>query len=387
MAEKKNRINQIAKETGFTNEDLVAKAKELKMDVKSHSSSITEKEEIKLVKAMDIMKNASKKPITKNSKIEILLIDDSNISIGGEFNFERGEKFDYAKFSQIMLNDYKNAEKILVTSTTSNETESSFKNFFEQKGFKVIVKHREKGKPEKEVDTTLIQRAVNAMNENNEVGKLIIMSGDRDVLGLLYDDTEKKGWKLEIWTWKNSIARVLKESYSDKIKYLDDYRQEFIYKNAKREAEHNASAEIEATDRFDLKTHAIIHGASVAAGATGASPFPFSDTYLLVPVQLSMMTGLYAHYGVNFADGAMKSLVKQLGVSAFGKNVAGNLIKLIPLYGSIAGGVVNGATAVAITEALGWMTVAELEKGNDILGDTKGFINLVMAHLGDFIKK
>ncbi|HAP14574.1 MAG TPA: RNA polymerase sigma factor RpoD, partial [Lactococcus sp.] len=49
----KKRISQIAKETGITNKALIAKAQELGMGVKSHSSSIFEAEEEKLLKAMD----------------------------------------------------------------------------------------------------------------------------------------------------------------------------------------------------------------------------------------------------------------------------------------------------------------------------------------------
>ena len=49
----KKRISQIAKETGITNKALIAKAQELGMAVKSHSSSIFEAEEAKLLAAMD----------------------------------------------------------------------------------------------------------------------------------------------------------------------------------------------------------------------------------------------------------------------------------------------------------------------------------------------
>ncbi|MDR0300384.1 MAG: translation initiation factor IF-2 [Streptococcaceae bacterium] len=51
MSEKK-RINEIAKETGFKNQDLVEKAKELGFDIKSHSSSLSEAEGKQLLTAM-----------------------------------------------------------------------------------------------------------------------------------------------------------------------------------------------------------------------------------------------------------------------------------------------------------------------------------------------
>ncbi|MFC4651778.1 RNA polymerase sigma factor RpoD [Lactococcus nasutitermitis] len=54
MAQTKKRINQIAKETGIPSTALVAKAIELQMAVKSHSSSVTENEERRLLEAMDV---------------------------------------------------------------------------------------------------------------------------------------------------------------------------------------------------------------------------------------------------------------------------------------------------------------------------------------------
>ncbi len=54
LAENKKRINQIAKETGVSSNALVEKARELQMVVKSHSSSVTENEEKRLLEALNI---------------------------------------------------------------------------------------------------------------------------------------------------------------------------------------------------------------------------------------------------------------------------------------------------------------------------------------------
>ena len=64
MSEKK-RINEIAKETGLANKDLVAKAQEMGLDVKSHSSSIDESDAKKLVAAL---KNGSQPAAKKPAK-------------------------------------------------------------------------------------------------------------------------------------------------------------------------------------------------------------------------------------------------------------------------------------------------------------------------------
>ncbi|HEY0222328.1 MAG TPA: translation initiation factor IF-2 [Lactovum miscens] len=76
MSEKK-RINEIAKESGFTNAELVEKARKLGFDVKSHSSSLSDFEGKQLITAMGSDKNnhttekkapAKKMPIVKTEK-------------------------------------------------------------------------------------------------------------------------------------------------------------------------------------------------------------------------------------------------------------------------------------------------------------------------------
>ncbi|WVE60125.1 hypothetical protein VXJ28_00275 (plasmid) [Enterococcus faecium] len=59
--------------------------------------------------------------------------------------------------------------------------------------------------------------------------------------------------------------------------------------------------------------HKIIHTASGAAAATAASPIPFSDAALLIPIQTTMITGLYKANGANISrgvvDGALKATI------------------------------------------------------------------------------
>ena len=83
--------------------------------------------------------------------------------------------------------------------------------------------------------------------------------------------------------------------------------------------------------------HTIIHTASVAAAATAASPIPFSDAALLIPIQTTMITGLYKANGANISRGVVDGALKATIVSSLGKSLAGNLLKLIPGVGTIAG--------------------------------------------------
>jgi uncharacterized protein (DUF697 family)/GTP-binding protein EngB required for normal cell division len=108
--------------------------------------------------------------------------------------------------------------------------------------------------------------------------------------------------------------------------------------------------------RLDLKRRqaaGIVAGATTAAAAVGASPIPFSDAALLVPVQTGMILGIAGIYGIRVGKAAISSVASGVGISALGKSVAGGLMKLIPGIGTIAGAVVNASVAGTITGALG----------------------------------
>ena len=110
--------------------------------------------------------------------------------------------------------------------------------------------------------------------------------------------------------------------------------------------------------------HTIIHTAAAAAAATAASPIPFSDAALLIPIQATMITGLYKANGANISQGFVKGVLKATMISTFGKSLAGNLLKFIPVVGTLAGGTINAGVAVGFTEALGFAVVGEL-RGTD----------------------
>lgn len=121
------------------------------------------------------------------------------------------------------------------------------------------------------------------------------------------------------------------------------------------------------------KAHRIIHAASLSAAIIGCSPIPFSDAFLLVPVQMTMMARLYRLFGRTWSEGLTKSLSKELVVVTFGRSVVGNVLKFIPAVGTVAGAAVNATVATGITEALGWVTVKMLNDGEDIFDQVMSF--------------
>ena len=94
---------------------------------------------------------------------------------------------------------------------------------------------------------------------------------------------------------------------------------------------------------------------TMAAGV-GATPIPFSDAALLIPIQMTMITSIIKKYGLkNFAT-ISKTVVSDIIIGNIGKSVAGGLFKMIPGVGTILGGVINAGVASAITYGLGKAT-------------------------------
>ena len=122
----------------------------------------------------------------------------------------------------------------------------------------------------------------------------------------------------------------------------------------------------------------IIHVSATAVATASASPIPFSDAALIIPIQITMIIKITHTYGIPLQEGAISSLAASVvgctAVTAVGRSVVGNLLKLVPGIGSVAGGVINGTTAFALTEALGHLyseVVSRLlvEKEGDVSSD------------------
>jgi uncharacterized protein (DUF697 family) len=92
-------------------------------------------------------------------------------------------------------------------------------------------------------------------------------------------------------------------------------------------------------------------------GATGAIPIPFADAPLIIGQQVGMMAAINAIFKINVSKDALKSLATAVigvsGATIVGRTVVANLIKFIPVKGSIIGGAISATTAGVITLALG----------------------------------
>ncbi|WP_208356604.1 50S ribosome-binding GTPase [Helicobacter pylori] len=117
----------------------------------------------------------------------------------------------------------------------------------------------------------------------------------------------------------------------------------------------------------------IIHLASGAAGAAGLIPIPFSDALAIAPIQAGMIYKMNDAFGMDLDKSVAASLITGLlGVTAVvqvGRTLVNGFLKFIPVVGSVAG----SATAVIITEGIGFAYLKMLEK---CFNDETGEVNL-----------
>jgi uncharacterized protein (DUF697 family)/GTP-binding protein EngB required for normal cell division len=132
------------------------------------------------------------------------------------------------------------------------------------------------------------------------------------------------------------------------------------------EAQKNAFA---AAQRISVRqkrnrAHAAVATAATAAAAAGAAPIPFSDALLIVPIQVSMLAGISAVFGLPLTQAFLSTLLTSAGggllATLSGQSLVSGLLKLIPGVGSLVGGAISAATAASITTIFGEAYIAAL---------------------------
>lgn len=104
------------------------------------------------------------------------------------------------------------------------------------------------------------------------------------------------------------------------------------------------------------------------ATGIGASPIPFSQSIPLSALQIQMIGHIGKLFGFKFMDNFIENGASTI-ISSAGKfvalfireNIVSELVKFIPVIGSVAGGVTNAAVAGSITYGIGAATVKKFE--------------------------
>lgn len=102
---------------------------------------------------------------------------------------------------------------------------------------------------------------------------------------------------------------------------------------------------------------------AAASFGVGFSPIPFSDGPILLLNQGIMIGSILKVYNLGEIGEQMKTIVSSMGIgqvlSQFARYTIAQILKLFPGLGTIAGGMINGAVASAITVSIG-LAVSEV---------------------------
>lgn len=113
------------------------------------------------------------------------------------------------------------------------------------------------------------------------------------------------------------------------------------------------------------KSRLIMATAASTAATAAAVPIPFSDAIAIVPIQVGMIAGISATFGLSidnsFISTILGSIVIGAGGTFAGRAIVSNLLKLIPGIGSAPGMAIAATTAFSLTSAFGEAYIAALE--------------------------
>jgi uncharacterized protein (DUF697 family) len=128
--------------------------------------------------------------------------------------------------------------------------------------------------------------------------------------------------------------------------------------------------------RKEQEARKYITTAAGAAAAAAATPIPFSDATLLVPIQLGMMARVAQIYKIKFERASLMAIASTAAATQVGRSAFTSMLKMVPGAGTLVGGALGAGVASTFTYAMGqaWLTVCQrMVKGK--LGPLGGAID------------
>lgn len=114
-------------------------------------------------------------------------------------------------------------------------------------------------------------------------------------------------------------------------------------------------------DRKRERADRALKAATAAATTAGASPIPFSDAAILVPLQIGMMASIAVTYGIPLERSTAASLAATAAATTAGRSLVTNMIKFVPGAGTAVAAPISATVAGTFTYAMGqaWVRVCE----------------------------
>ncbi|WP_109477537.1 GTPase [Paraburkholderia sp. C35] len=146
-----------------------------------------------------------------------------------------------------------------------------------------------------------------------------------------------------------------------------------------------SSSNVSIETKLEEGRNITLQHIGIAAGIA-ASPIPWSDAPLLLGNQATLMGRLASLWNLPSITSAISSVLPGQIVSTVGKSAAGNLIKMIPGVGSVAGALINAGVASAMTAGIGY-GINELfaKMARDELAGKQQDLSAYLAMLPDLI--
>lgn len=123
----------------------------------------------------------------------------------------------------------------------------------------------------------------------------------------------------------------------------------------------------EPTSERSKHVDTIIRNHVVWSMGSGLIPILIADIFAVSAVQLDMIRQMSKVYDVDFSETQGKAIVTSLTSSTLARIGAGSLVKMIPVVGSVIGGITVSVFAGASTYALGQVFKRHYESGGTIL--------------------
>lgn len=216
--------------------------------------------------------------------------------------------------------------------------------------------------------------------QKNHIPSILVITKaeqDKDENGELFSQLVKKEFKTEEVQRVRALQIEDDEGNLKKVKGIDMLvsKTYFLAPQAKRNAFGRKQIYDKAMQRQERKKRAdsIINRYTAAASTVAASPIPFSDIAILLPTQAAMIVHISSIDDLELSLESAKKLSLAFGAVVGGgfaaRAVAANLVKFIPVVGSVAGGVINAGVAGTITKLMGEAYIAYLDDNAENLSE------------------
>ncbi len=143
--------------------------------------------------------------------------------------------------------------------------------------------------------------------------------------------------------------------------------RKYITKRVFEQFKKKAMSEINPNSERGKHAETIIRNHVVWSMGAGFIPVLVADVFAISAVQLDMIRQLCRVYEKDFSETQGKAIVTALTSSTIARITAGSVVKLIPVVGSLLGGVTVSIFAGASTYALGEVFKRHFESGGTIL--------------------